>query len=32
MSHVKVSFDMPSYCADVNGRGTLQMLEAISEL
>ena len=32
MSHVKVSFDMPSYCADVNGRGTLQMLEAIRTL
>lgn len=29
MSHVKVSFDMPEYCADADGVGTLRLLEAI---
>ncbi len=29
MSHVKVSFDMPEYTADVDGVGTLRLLEAI---
>lgn len=29
MSHVKVSFEMPEYTADVNGLGTLRILEAI---
>ena len=29
MSHVKVSFDEPEYSADVDGVGTLRMLEAI---
>ena len=29
MSHVKVSFDMPEYCADAVGTGTLRLLEAI---
>ena len=29
MSHVKVSFDTPEYCADVDGLGTLRLLEAI---
>jgi GDPmannose 4,6-dehydratase len=29
MSHVKVSFEMPEYTADVDGMGTLRMLEAI---
>jgi GDPmannose 4,6-dehydratase len=29
MSHVKVSFDMPEYSADVDGLGTLRLLEAI---
>ena len=29
MSHVKVSFDMPEYCADADGTGTLRLLEAI---
>lgn len=28
-SHVKVSFDMPEYTADVTGLGTLRILEAI---
>ena len=28
-SHVAVSFDMPEYTADVNGLGTLRLLEAI---
>lgn len=28
-SHVKVSFDVPEYCADVDGIGTLRLLEAI---
>lgn len=32
MSHVKVSFDMPAYCADVNGKGTLLLLDAIRTL
>ena len=29
MSHVKVSFDMPEYVANVDGLGTLRLLEAI---
>jgi len=29
MSHVKVSFDTPEYAADVDGMGTLRLLEAI---
>ena len=29
MSHVKVSFDMPEYCSEINGTGTLKLLEAI---
>jgi GDPmannose 4,6-dehydratase len=28
-SHVRVSFDMPEYTGDVNGLGTLRLLEAI---
>ena len=29
MSHVKVSFDMPEYTGDVDGLGTLRILEAL---
>ena len=29
MSHVKVSFDMPEYVANVDGLGTLRILEAV---
>ena len=29
MSHVKVSFEMPEYCVNVDGVGTLRLLEAI---
>ncbi|WP_226581135.1 GDP-mannose 4,6-dehydratase [Halobacillus litoralis] len=29
MSHVKVSFDTPEYVADVDGMGTLRILEAV---
>ncbi len=29
MSHVKVSFDAPEYAADIDGVGTLRLLEAI---
>ncbi len=29
MSHVKVSFDMPEYTANVDGLGTLRILEAV---
>ena len=29
MSHVRVSFDMPEYTADINALGTLRILEAI---
>ena len=29
MSHVRVSFDVPEYVADVDGLGTLRLLEAI---
>ena len=29
MSHVKVSFEMPEYSGDINGLGTLRLLEAI---
>jgi len=32
MSHVKVSFDTPEYVADVDGIGTLRLLEAIKIL
>ena len=31
-SHVKVSFEVPEYSADVNGLGTLRILEAIKNL
>jgi GDPmannose 4,6-dehydratase len=31
-SHVRVSFDMPLYTADVDGLGTLRLLEAIREV
>ena len=31
-SHVKVSFDMPEYTAEVTGLGSLRLLEAIREL
>jgi GDPmannose 4,6-dehydratase len=31
-SHVRVSFDMPSYTADVTGLGTVHMLEAIRSI
>jgi GDPmannose 4,6-dehydratase len=31
-SHVKVSFDVPEYTADVTGLGTVRMLEAMREL
>ena len=31
-SHVKVSFEVPEYSADVNGLGTLRILEAIRSL
>jgi GDPmannose 4,6-dehydratase len=30
-SHVRVSFDMPEYTADVDGLGTLRLLDAIRE-
>ena len=29
MSHVKVSFEMPEYTGNVDGLGTLRLLEAI---
>lgn len=29
MSHVKVSFDSPEYVANVDGMGTLRILEAV---
>ena len=29
MSHVKVSFEMPEYCAEADGTGVLRLLEAI---
>ena len=29
MSHVRVSFEIPEYVADVDGLGTLRLLEAI---
>jgi GDPmannose 4,6-dehydratase len=32
MSHVKVSFDMPEYTANVAGLGTLRILEAVRHL
>ena len=31
-SHVKVSFDLPEYSTEVDGLGTLRMLEAIRDL
>ena len=31
-SHVRVSFDIPEYTADVSGLGTLRMLDAIKDL
>ena len=31
MSHVKVSFDLPEYTANVDGLGVLRILEAIKE-
>ncbi len=31
-SHVRVSFDIPEYTADVTGMGTMRLLEAIREL
>lgn len=31
-SHVRVSFDIPEYTADITGVGTLRLLEAIREL
>ena len=31
-SHVRVSFDMPEYTADVTGLGTLRILDAIREM
>lgn len=31
MSHVKVSFEMPEYAGEVDGLGTLRMLDAIKE-
>jgi len=30
-SHVKVSFDVPEYCADVDGLGVLRFLDSIKE-
>lgn len=32
MSHVKVSFEMPEYCGNVDAIGTLRLLEAIRSL
>lgn len=32
MSHVKASFETPEYTADINGLGTLRMLEAIRQV
>ena len=29
MGHVKVSFEIPEYTADIDGLGTLRLLEAI---
>ena len=29
MSHVKVSFELPEYTANVDGLGTLRILEAV---
>ncbi len=29
MSHVKVSFDIPEYCSDIDGTGVLRLLECI---
>lgn len=31
-SHVKISFDLPEYSTDVDGLGTLRMLEAIRDI
>ena len=31
-SHVKVSFEVPEYSAEVNGLGTLRILESIRSL
>jgi GDPmannose 4,6-dehydratase len=32
MSHVRVSFDIPQYVANVDGIGTLRLLEAVRRL
>jgi GDPmannose 4,6-dehydratase len=32
MSHVKISFDMPEYAADVDGLGTVRILDCIRKL
>ena len=30
-SHVRVSFDIPEYTADITGMGTIRLLDAIKE-
>lgn len=32
MSHVRVSFDIPEYCSDIDGTGALRILESIRKL